>query len=623
MTKSSHTLKWQPLAATLLMAATFFLSLYTNRTVFERLPHLEDEFTYLYQARIFAGGQIAVAQPQPRQAYWQPFVVDHSETGLRTGKYTPGWPLLLALGVSMGYMFVVNALFSAVTVALVYRLGAELWSADAGLIAALLVTFSPAAVLLNASLMGHTAALCYATLFIYAYWRIETGRHPLRWGLGAGGALGMLAMTRPLTAIAIALPFILWSGARLLHALFNRKLNGRHLNRGRLGKRGGTAHHPAPLMTLWQTLYPLLGLSAVAIVLALAIPIFNTIASGAPDTNMYTMIWEYDRVGFGECCGRTAPGHMLEKAFRHTRFDLSLTAADLFGWQLDPVTPALQEHLRTQATYWPPTGLSFVLLPFGAVLGVLIGARTIERRLLRAALFAGWLGIAALWCVFPIRTASGIVTDPTFSWLWIGLGAVILFSPLLLIVWQQDDKRLAYTWLLLAVVLGIVLVQMTYWVGSQRYSTRYYYEALTAAALLTAFPLAWLAQRLAQPVVYGALLLVTAFSFYNYTTPRINALYRFNFISPELIDAVNARRMGDTPVVVIVTGETTGEDRVRWRSYGTLMAVTDPYLQNDIVAARSYNADMTQQILDNLGERQVIELLAAGNGWSFADDADE
>lgn len=609
MTHSSSVFKWQHIGVIVLMATAFFLTLYTSRTVFERLPHLEDEFTYLYQARIFAGGQIAVEQPQPRQAYWQPFVVDHNETGLRTGKYTPGWPLLLGLGVSLGLMHIINAFFAALTVALTFRLGTEFWSLDVGLIAAGLVTFSPAAVLLNASLMGHTAALCYATLFIYSYWRIEKGSRALMWGVIAGVALGMLAMSRPLTAIAISLPFVIWSGARLLHALFGGKSDK--------PKRDNTHN---PLRAFWQTLYPLLGLSAMAIILALVIPIFNTVATGAPDTNMYTMIWEYDRVGFGECCGRTAPGHMLEKAFRHTRFDLSLTAADMFGWQIDPVTPDLQEHLRTQSGYWPPIGFSFIVLPLGVLLGVLIGAQAADRRILRALLIFAWAGIVAAWCIFPIQTESDLVTDPTFSWLWIGLGAIIVFAPLILIAWHQDDKRLSYTWLFMSVVLGIVLVQMMYWVGSQRYSTRYYFEALSAAALLTAFPLAWMARQLTRPVIYGLLVIVTAFGFYNYTTPRINALYRYNFISPELVEQVEERRDGDLPVVVIVTGTTSGDERVRWRAYGSLMAVTGPYLSDDIVVARSYSDDMTQQILDNLDERQVIELHAVGNDATFVGD---
>ena len=95
----------------------FFMSAHLSRTVFERLPHLEDEVAYLFQARVFARGDIVIETPNPRRAYWQPFVVDHE--GLRFSKYTPGWSALLSLGVNLGQTWVINAFFALLTVALV------------------------------------------------------------------------------------------------------------------------------------------------------------------------------------------------------------------------------------------------------------------------------------------------------------------------------------------------------------------------------------------------------------------------------------------------------------------------------------------------------------------------
>ena len=117
-----------------------------SERVFERLPHLEDEMAYLYQARVFAGGNIVIDSPQPANAYWQPFVVDYSQTGKRFSKYTPGWSALLAIGVLPGYEHIINAFLATLTVALVYRLGREIFNPDAGIIAALLTAFSPACI---------------------------------------------------------------------------------------------------------------------------------------------------------------------------------------------------------------------------------------------------------------------------------------------------------------------------------------------------------------------------------------------------------------------------------------------------------------------------------------------
>src|SRR3990172_3161346 len=111
-------------AALLTVLCAFFsfaASAIVSRTVFERLPHLEDEFAYLYQARIFAHGDITIATPEPVRAYWQPFLL--SLDGKRFGKYTPGWPLVLAAGAGVNQPWIVSAWLAMLTAALAYRLG--------------------------------------------------------------------------------------------------------------------------------------------------------------------------------------------------------------------------------------------------------------------------------------------------------------------------------------------------------------------------------------------------------------------------------------------------------------------------------------------------------------------
>ncbi|MBC7812561.1 MAG: glycosyltransferase family 39 protein [Burkholderiales bacterium] len=522
ISKTRHVSYHQPLILLLVLFA-FFMSALVSRSVFERLPHLEDEVAYLFQAKMATHGDLVIESPQPRRAFWQPFIIDRD--GQRFGKYPIGWPALLALGVAMGQAWVINAFFSALNVALVYRLGREVFNPDVGALAAMLTAFSPMALLLNGTLMGHTAALFFTTLFMYAYWRIERAnkrKHSvLRWGIVAGICLGMVAIMRPLTAIGIATPFVLWSAMRLL----------RNLVRGR-----------KPFVA---TLRPLIALGIVAILIALTIPLHSYLATGNPRTNLYTLVWDYDQVGFGECCGRN--GHTLEKGIRQARFDLSLMAADLFGWQLQPLTPEMITHLLNEADYWPGTGLSWILLPFGLLIGI--------------------------------------------------------------------KKR--WTWLLVGVTLALIGVHLAYWIGSQRYSTRYYFEALTALTLISALPLAWLVRRLpriAGPiVVYGGLLAALVYGLNAYSTPRINTLYRFNRVGQELIAEVQARRFTDRPALVIINGTD-----VRWRAFGSLMAVTSPYLDSDIVAAWNYGDDaLHAEIVALFPDREVIEMDAHENESTF------
>ena len=331
----------------------FGASAVVSRAIFDRLPHLEDEFAYLYQARIFARGETHIETPRPIRAYWQPFLIN--DAGRRFGKYTPGWPLLLAPGARLGQPWIVNAWLAMLAVALVYRLGREIYDPATGAVAALLAATSPAALLLNGTLMGHTAALLFTTLFAFALWRVERGRRAILWGAVGGLALGLVAITRPLTAAGVAAPLAAYFAGRVLW-------------------RGLRAAHRDGLLP------PLAAVAGGALLVTLAWPWFNYRVSAPPgesfpaylgrfargddDTNLYLRVWTYDRVGFGDDIGRS--GHTLEKGWQHTKTDLRCAARDLFGW----AAPAPDEvDLAANACASSGRGWSWLLLPLGLLMG--------------------------------------------------------------------------------------------------------------------------------------------------------------------------------------------------------------------------------------------------------------
>jgi hypothetical protein len=600
--------RWQDGAAAALCALAFWFGLLVSDRVFEGLPHLEDEVAYLFQARVFAAGEWVIPSPPLRQAFTQPFVVDHAGSGemRRFSKYPPGWSLMLASGVAMGHAAWVNAALAALAVALTYRLG-RIYSADVGLMAALLLTFSPAALLLNGSLMAHSAALALVSGFLACVWRAEHSRRRWRWALSAGVLLGALLITRPAPAVAVALPVAVWLAGRALVQW------ERAAARGADGWRQGAAF-----------LLPYVGMAVVALSFQSINMAYNAAAVGSPYANLYTLVWSYDRIGFGECCGRS--GHTLEKAIRHLRFDMSLAAADLFGWQVggwglgETLPPDLRDHLLTKATYWPPLGLSFVLLPLGLLLGV--GRRQVGWALM-------WGAALALWGFLPAAAfPPEIIRHPISSWLWIAAGLLVALMPVLAAARAQRPTS-ALTWLLASAVACIVIFQMTYWVGAQRYSTRYWYEVIGAVCILSALPLAALARAgagkpsdpLRRAAVYVGLVLVVLHAHYAYSIPRVSVLHAFNNVSRAHIAALDARRDLARPALVLVTGPSTGDYRVTWRAYGTYTALTSPFLDSDVIAARipEGDPDRREQVLALFPERQVIEMRALASEAWFVD----
>lgn len=569
------------LIALVCVGFAFAASAVISRATFDRLPHLEDEFAYLYQARLFADGDLAVPTPHPRAAYWQPFLIDVN--GQRFGKYPPGWPLILAVGVRAGAPWIVNAWLAALAVALVYRLGRDLYSPRAGAVAALLAAASPMALLLTGTLMGHTAGMGCAALFLYALWKLEspiqtrkrkespqraqvgpspkspphavergltnTPIPPLHtvggaktktpgWAALAGLALGTLLINRPLTAVGIAVPLIAYEIGR---ALWTWRRSG-----WRAGARVSA----------------LLGIVAVtALGIGLIWPWFNWAVS-APrgesfpvylgrflrsddDTNLYLRVWPYDRVGFGPQHGRAEGGHTLALGWEHARRDMRCAARDVFGWAAPLPDGARADNACTAGAGWSYASV----IPLG--LGLL----------------AGW--------------------------------------------------RRHWTWLLLSVPVSLAAVYMAYWAGSWLYSARYYAEALAAVAVLAGGGIAALfgdgsrvgpgiwpyapTKRQRSIILYAALGALAVYSLVIYTPARLAPLRGYGSVTQAQIDRLNAWREDPSrPLLVIAVGDH------HWREVAALMALTTPRRDGDIVLARDGYGSQADAIRAQFPDREVI-----------------
>ena len=123
--------------------------------------------------------------PAQPASFYVPFIINL--VGKRFGKYTPGYPLVLAAGVLLGQPWLVNALAAAATVAGVYLLGRDLFDRDTGLLAAALGAVSPMFVVLSGTLLPHTTTLAALTLFAWAFVRARRPGEPRRAAFAAAG----------------------------------------------------------------------------------------------------------------------------------------------------------------------------------------------------------------------------------------------------------------------------------------------------------------------------------------------------------------------------------------------------------------------------------------------------
>lgn len=305
--------------ALLISLISILVTYYVTIEYFEAIPHLEDEIAYVWQARAIADGNLTVPSPPQTESFLVPFVVDYE--GLRFGKYPLGWPALLAVGVRLGIRSLINPILAGFGVWLTYRLGKKIWGETVGIVAAILTLSSPFFLMNSGSLLSHPFGLVLSAAFALS-WLDGFGEitGPRKWlpTLTCGLTLGVLALTRPVTALAVAIPFIIHGIVLLIR-----------------GDRATKLH--------------VIAAGGLALVIGSSIILWQYAVTGDPWLNPYTLWWSYDRFGFGPGYGHTESGHTLRLADINTRFSLRVGFSDLFGWGR----------------------LSWIFLPFGAVAVIL------------------------------------------------------------------------------------------------------------------------------------------------------------------------------------------------------------------------------------------------------------
>lgn len=270
-------------------------SAWVSSSVFERLPHTEDESAFLFQAQTIASGRLVADAPEHPQSFSIPFIIVRD--GMWFGKYPPGFPAVLALGVLIGQPWLVNAVFAALCVVAIYLLARYLYGPRTAAIAAPLLVVSPFFLLQSGSLLSHIVSLFWTLLFLLLY-PLARSQQGAVLPLAAGAAAGMLFLTRPLTAVGVAAPFVIWT---LITIAKRRKL---------------------------QRSFVLMALAALPFVAGFLA--YNDLTTGSPFRTAYELWWPFDRIGFGPDIGIN--GHDLDDGLRNTRVNANSLAGFLFGW---------------------------------------------------------------------------------------------------------------------------------------------------------------------------------------------------------------------------------------------------------------------------------------------------
>lgn len=175
---------------------------------YERHPHIPDEVAYLLNAKYFAAGMLYMPAPPVPEA----FDVDLMQLTPTQwfSSMPPGWPAILAAGARVNLPWLINPVLAGINVILAYLFLREIYPRRTARLALMLLCVSPWYVFMGMNFMTHTFSLTSGLLGAIGVARlIRTGR--LRWAWLAGGAIGVLSLTRPLEGLLMAIMLALWT----------------------------------------------------------------------------------------------------------------------------------------------------------------------------------------------------------------------------------------------------------------------------------------------------------------------------------------------------------------------------------------------------------------------------
>jgi len=197
----------------------------TEFAVLKDYPNSGDEYAYLVSAQLFARGKLSVPSPSLPRFFDVVHVVND---GKFYGKYPPGWPLILSLGVLLGIPWAVNPLLGTAVLFAVRAFARRHGSTVIANIAVLSLLGNPFLIFTSASYFSHTSCLLFAVLAMHGLLICAEERFSAAACLGMGFCAGLVFLIRPFSAVLLfAAPaiFLLYRLARQP----DRRASGRKL----------------------------------------------------------------------------------------------------------------------------------------------------------------------------------------------------------------------------------------------------------------------------------------------------------------------------------------------------------------------------------------------------------
>jgi hypothetical protein len=210
--------KFLPVTQKLVVSAIFLLqALLVYFVLAQRFPISGDDYSYRYQAKLFASGKLYAEDPlyEPGLPYYdcvETYCL-RDDQGHRFSKYPPGWPALLAVGIKLRVPWLIDPLLGALLIFVMLEYVEQRMGKELVKVASLLVLLC----FFLSYYAGSTRAHIATALFVFAAFLLYDAaenrpQSSKLWLFGAGALLGYSAMIRYIDWV----PLALWIGVSLL-----------------------------------------------------------------------------------------------------------------------------------------------------------------------------------------------------------------------------------------------------------------------------------------------------------------------------------------------------------------------------------------------------------------------
>lgn len=172
---------------------------------FAGVPFTSDEMAQQWHARILLSGHLTAHAEASREFFNTAPVYDAN--GRWFSQYPIGGPAFIALGLAIGAPWLVNPVLLGLGTWQLYRFLRIATDEIAARSVTLLFVTSPMVLIMAASQMNHVPALTFALLALaqLAAWDAASPERRTRHALGAGAAIGVVVLVRPLDGAVLAL----------------------------------------------------------------------------------------------------------------------------------------------------------------------------------------------------------------------------------------------------------------------------------------------------------------------------------------------------------------------------------------------------------------------------------